>query len=440
MNNYDLLVIGFGKAGKTLAAWAGKSGKRVAVVEQSKEMYGGTCINIGCIPSKVLVHDGISNHNFNNAMTRKREVVSALNDKNYHNLADNDFVDVIDGKAQFISNEIVAIVDQSGNEIQQIKAAHIIINTGAKPVIPEIDGIASSKYLYDSTGIMNLNKQPERLVIVGGGYIALEFASMFANFRSDVTVLERSPHILKREDEEIAEMVIEDLKEKGITFITDVEVEQFEDQEGYTVVRTTQGDFEAEAVLIATGREPNTDIGIEHTDITLGDHGEIKVDEKLRTNVPHIFAVGDVKGGMQFTYISLDDYRIVKDELYGKGERTTNNRGTVPYTVFIDPPLSRVGLTAAEALEKGYEIIEGKLPVKNMPRHKINNDPRGLFKVLVDKETKVILGATLYGQSSEEIINIIKLAIDQQISYEVLRDNVYTHPTMSESLNDLFNI
>ena len=193
-------------------------------------------------------------------------------------------------------------------------------------------------------------------------------------------------------------------------------------------------------MLLAIGRQPNTELGLDHTDIELGSRGEIQVNERLQTTVDHIYAVGDVKGGLQFTYISLDDFRIVRDQLFNDGTRTTENRGEVPYTVFIDPPLSRVGLTAKEAEDQGYDIKEGKILVSQIPRHKINNDPRGMFKAVVDRNTNRILGATLYGVESEEIINLIKLAIDQHISYEVLRDNIYTHPTMIESLNDLFNI
>lgn len=294
--------------------------------------------------------------------------------------------------------------------------------------------------MYDSTGILNLATQPKHLVIVGGGYIALEFASMFANFGSEVTVLERGNTIMAREDQEIAAEVVKDLENKGIRIITNAETQKFVDETETTVVQTTQGNFNADAVLLAIGRQPNTELGLDHTDIELGSRGEIQVNEHLQTTVDHIYAVGDVKGGLQFTYISLDDFRIVRDQLFNDGTRTTENRGEVPYTVFIDPPLSRVGLTAKEAEDQGYDIKEGKILVSQIPRHKINNDPRGMFKAVVDRNTNRILGATLYGVESEEIINLIKLAIDQHISYEVLRDNIYTHPTMIESLNDLFNI
>ncbi|HBK0425605.1 TPA: FAD-containing oxidoreductase [Staphylococcus pseudintermedius] len=441
MNQYDLIVVGFGKAGKTLAKFAAQQGKRVAVIEKSAEMYGGTCINIGCIPSKVLVHDGIEAASFNDAMQRKRDVVNALNSKNYHNLADEETVDVINMTASFKSAHAINLLNVQGEAVQTIEGKNIVINTGAKSVIPNIKGIDTSQRVYDSKAIMDLTQQPKRLVIVGGGYIALEFASIFANFGTTVTVLERSDQILKREDAVIAQQVTEDLTQKGIQFIYNAETEAIEDEADVTKVVTNQGTFEADAVLVATGRKPNTEgLNLEAAGVQLGQRGEIIVNDKLQTSVDHIYAVGDVHGGLQFTYISLDDFRIVKSQLFGDGKRTLAQRGVVPYTMFIDPPMARVGMTATEAREKGYDILENQVAVNTMPRHKINNDTRGLFKAVVDAKSGQVLGATLYGQQSEELINIVKLAIDQQLPYAVLRDNIYTHPTMAESFNDLFNV
>ncbi|MDT1078962.1 hypothiocyanous acid reductase MerA [Staphylococcus pseudintermedius] len=441
MNQYDLIVVGFGKAGKTLAKFAAQQGKRVAVIEKSAEMYGGTCINIGCIPSKVLVHDGIEAASFNDAMQRKRDVVNALNSKNYHNLADEETVDVINMTASFKSAHAIDLLNAQGEAVQTIEGKNIVINTGAKSVIPNIKGIDTSQRVYDSKAIMDLTQQPKRLVIVGGGYIALEFASIFANFGTTVTVLERSDQILKREDAVIAQQVTEDLTQKGIQFIYNAETEAIEDEADVTKVVTNQGTFEADAILVATGRKPNTEgLNLEAAGVQLGQRGEIIVNDKLQTSVDHIYAVGDVHGGLQFTYISLDDFRIVKSQLFGDGKRTLAQRGVVPYTMFIDPPKARVGMTATEAREKGYDILENQVAVNTMPRHKINNDTRGLFKAVVDAKSGQVLGATLYGQQSEELINIVKLAIDQQLPYAVLRDNIYTHPTMAESFNDLFNV
>lgn len=440
MNKYDLIIIGFGKAGKTLAKFAAAQGQQVAMIEQSKSMYGGTCINIGCIPSKVLVHDGIAGTKFDDAFLRKQEVVQALNQKNYQLLANDENISVLNYKAQFKSNTEVHLLDKNNDIINTITAPRIIVNTGAKANIPNIKGINNAKHLFDSTGLLNISYQPKHLVIIGGGYIALEFASMFANLNTKVTILEHGAKLMPREDRDIVNAIINDLENKDITILTNVNTTELIDDGDKTIIKTTQGNFESDAVLLATGRRPNVDLGLENTDIQLTKDGSIAVNEHLQTSVEHIYAAGDVKGGMQFTYISLDDYRIIQSHLYGDGNRTTENRGFIPYTMFIDPPLSQVGMTSDQAKLANYNYIDKLLPVNQIPRHKINNDSRGLFKVVINKENHQILGASLYGKESEEMINLIKLAMDQNIPYQVLRDNIYTHPTMTESFNDLFNI
>ncbi|MGW7915990.1 hypothiocyanous acid reductase MerA [Staphylococcus xylosus] len=440
MKQFDLIIVGFGKGGKTLAKFASAQDRKVAVIEKSKKMYGGTCINIGCIPSKTLVHEGLEHGSFEQAFSRKTDVVNALNSKNYHNLADDDNIEVLDYTAKFKSNHELNLLNDQDEVVETIGAEQIVINTGAKSMIPPIEGIDSSQYLYDSEGIMNLKSQPNHLVIVGGGYIALEFAAMFANFGTQVTVLERGNDIMTKEDNDIVAEVKKDLVDKNVNIVLNADTKKFEDTDKGTIVHTSKGEFAADAVLIATGRKPNTDLDLQNTDVKMGDHGEIIVNEYLQTDASNVYALGDVRGGMQFTYISLDDFRIVKEQLFGEGKRSTENRGAVPYTVFIDPPLARIGLTGKEAKEQGYNVIESAIPVNTIPRHKINNDGRGLFKAVVNKDNEEILGASLYGLQSEEIINLIKLAIDQKLSYEVLKDNIYTHPTMVESFNDLFNM
>ncbi|MCQ3816979.1 hypothiocyanous acid reductase MerA [Staphylococcus xylosus] len=440
MKQFDLIIVGFGKGGKTLAKFASAQDRKVAVIEKSKKMYGGTCINIGCIPSKTLVHEGLEHGSFEQAFSRKTDVVNALNSKNYHNLADDDNIEVLDYTAKFKSNHELNLLNDQDEVVETIGAEQIVINTGAKSMIPPIEGIDSSQYLYDSEGIMNLKSQPNHLVIVGGGYIALEFAAMFANFGTQVTVLERGNDIMTKEDNNIVAEVKKDLADKNVNIVLNADTKKFEDTDKGTIVHTSKGEYAADAVLIATGRKPNTDLDLQNTDVKMGDHGEIIVNEYLQTDASNVYALGDVKGGMQFTYISLDDFRIVKEQLFGEGKRSTENRGAVPYTVFIDPPLARIGLTGKEAKEQGYNVIESAIPVNTIPRHKINNDGRGLFKAVVNKDNEEILGASLYGLQSEEIINLIKLAIDQKLSYKVLKDNIYTHPTMLESFNDLFNM
>lgn len=438
--NYDTIIIGFGKAGKTLAGALGNDGQKVALVEKSSKMYGGTCINTACIPSKTLIEEAGRGKSFKDAMERKIDVVNALNKKNYDNLADNENVDVYTNTARFKDNQTIEILD--GEKVkEEITAEKIVINTGAKSNIPDIEGMDSTRNIYDSEGIMELDNQPDSLVVLGAGYVSLEFISLFTKLGTRVTVIDRSEHVLIKEDKDIGTAVYDDLVEAGVEFVSGTETTKVSNDGDSVLVETDNGKFKADAMLVATGRVPNTEgLAVENAGVTLDDQGAVEVNGQLQTSADNIYAVGDVKGGMQFTYISLDDFRIVYDQLKSDGSRTTENRGAVPYTVFIDPPFSRVGMTASQAKKKGHEVVEGKVPVKEIPRHKVNNDARGVFKAVVDKDTDKVLGASLYGKSSEEIINIVKLAIDHDITATALKNNIYTHPTMAESFNNLFDV
>lgn len=438
--NYDTIIIGFGKAGKTLAGALGNDGQKVALVEKSSKMYGGTCINTACIPSKTLIEEAGRGKSFKDAMERKIDVINALNKKNYDNLADNENVDVYTNTARFKDNQTIEILDGE-NVKEEITADKIVINTGAKSNIPDIEGMDSTRNIYDSEGIMELDNQPDSLVVLGAGYVSLEFISLFTKLGTRVTVIDRSEHVLIKEDKDIGTAVYDDLVEAGVEFVSGTETTKVSNDGDSVLVETDNGKFKADAMLVATGRVPNTEgLAVENAGVTLDDQGAVEVNGQLQTSADNIYAVGDVKGGMQFTYISLDDFRIVYDQLKSDGSRTTENRGAVPYTVFIDPPFSRVGMTASQAKKKGHEVVEGKVPVKEIPRHKVNNDARGVFKAVVDKDTDKVLGASLYGKSSEEIINIVKLAIDHDITATALKNNIYTHPTMAESFNNLFDV
>ncbi|WP_462421846.1 hypothiocyanous acid reductase MerA [Salinicoccus sp. Marseille-QA3877] len=438
--SYDIIIIGFGKAGKTLAGALGNGGKKVALIEKSSKMYGGACINIACIPSKTLIEEAGRGESFKDAMDRKIDVVNGLNKKNYANLADNENVDVYTNTARFKDNKTVEILD-GDNVKEELTAETIVINTGAKSNIPGIEGIDTTKNIFDSEGIMELDHQPDSLVVHGAGYVSLEFISLFTKLGTKVTVIDRSEHVLIKEDKDIGTAVYDDLVEAGVEFVSGTETTKVSNDGDSVLVETDNGKFKADAMLVATGRVPNTgSLSVENAGVTLDDDGAVEVNGNLQTSAENIYAVGDVKGGMQFTYISLDDFRIVYDQLKGDGKRTTENRGAVPYTVFIDPPFSRVGMTASQAKKKGHEVVEGKVPVKEIPRHKVNNDERGVFKAVVDKDTDKVLGASLYGKSSEEIINIVKLAIDHDITATALKNNIYTHPTMAESFNNLFDV
>ena len=450
MKQYDAIIIGFGKGGKTLAAELAKRNEKVAVIERSDEMYGGTCINIGCIPTKTLVHQAKlapvkasweeKKAYYAQAIAEKEEVTSFLRQKNYHNLADNPHITVYTGIGSFVSTDVVEVVMH--DEILQLQAPRIYINTGAETIIPPIDGVKDNPLVYTSTSIMELKDLPEKLIIVGGGYIGLEFASMFASFGSQVVVLEGNSELISREDRDIASAVKETLEKKGIVFCLNAKVQSI--REGKVVYRDAVSSelhsLEADAVLLATGRKPNTaGLNLQVAGVKVNERGAIIVDGHLRTTNPNIRAIGDVKGGLQFTYISLDDYRIIREDLFGNGGRNLNDREPVSYSVFIDPPLSRIGLSEEEAVRKGLNIKVNKLPVAAIPRARTLGNTVGLFKVVVDVDTDQIVGCTLFGPESGEVINRVAMAMKTDQPYTFLRDFVFTHPSMSEALNDLMN-
>lgn len=453
MKNYDVIIIGFGKGGKTLAGALAGAGKRVALVERSEKMYGGTCINVGCIPSKSLItsakESAAAGGSFEEhsrryaAAVAERERVSALlRRKNYDKLASNPRVDVLIGQAEFTGEKSVRMM-LTGGGTEELAAPQIFINTGSRPFVPAIEGAEESRYIYLSESLMSLETLPRRLLIIGGGYIGMEFASMYAHFGAEVTVVQDGAVFLPREDAEIAQAVLKRLQEMGIKVVFSAKVQRITDREGYAQVSIeTDGEMQeisADAVLLATGRRPNLEgLHPERAGVSLTGRGAVQVDEHLRTTAPGIWAMGDVTGGLQFTYISLDDYRIVKSDVLGDGSRTTANRGAVPYSVFLDPPFSRVGLSEREAAERGYQVRVVRLPVAAIPKAQVLRETGGLLKAVIDAETGRILGAHLFCPESHEIINIVKVVMDAGLPYTVLRDGIFTHPTMAEALNDLF--
>lgn len=441
MQEFKNIVIGFGKGGKTLAKNLAAKGESVLVVEKSKKMYGGTCINIACLPSKNLIINAQRGIKFEDAVKQKNEMTIALRNKNYHMVADEETATVLDGTAKFVGNHTIEIVLDSG-EKTKIKGERIFINTGATPIIPQVKGLKESKYILDSTAAMDQNSLPNELVILGAGYIGMEFASMFARYGAKVTVLDTNEKFLKREDDDISEMLFNDLSQDGIEFKLGVKVVEVKDlSDKVEIIYEINGKkqtVKADKLLVATGRKPVTEgLGLENTDIELDERGAIKVDDYLRTTAENVWAIGDVKGGPQFTYISLDDFRIIFDQLYGKGKRKVSDRNLVPYSVFITPALSRVGLNEVEAKNKEIEYKLFKLAATSIPKAKVIGNTRGMYKILVDPDTEEILGATIYGEESYEVINLIALAMKAKLPYTMLRDQIYTHPTMSEALNDV---
>ena len=356
-------------------------------------------------------------------------------------LASKENITVYDGIGSFVSKNVVN-VENNGENIQ-IEGEKIFINTGSTTIIPNIKGISESNYVYTSTSLMELKELPKKLTIIGAGYIGLEFASMYSEFGSEVTVIDMSDRLMPREDEEIAERVKAILEAKGIKFLLKSKIEEISDRndKGYVKISGENGESEVEsdAILVAIGRKPNTEgLNLEAAGVKTDERGAVAVDETLKTTADNIWAMGDVKGGLQFTYISLDDFRIIRDNVYGNGSRTINDRNVIPYSVFINPPLSRVGMTEKEAVEKGYEVKTGRLEAMAIPKGKIEGVTDGLLKTVVDAKTDKILGCTLLCNTSHEMINVVAAAIKAEQKYTFLKDMIFTHPTMSEALNDLF--
>lgn len=453
MKKYDAVIIGFGKGGKTLAGFLAGKGQNVALIEKSDKMYGGTCINVGCIPSKKLVNStkvlkdkGLSSIEdkekfYAESIENKNTLIGALRGKNYEMLASKENITVYDGTGSFVSKNVVNV--ENNGENVQIEGEKIFINTGSTTIIPNIKGVKESNYVYTSTSIMELKELPKKLTIVGAGYIGLEFASMYSEFGSEVTVIDMGDRLMPREDEEIAERVKAILEAKGIKFLLKSKIEEISDRndKGYVKISGENGESEVEsdAILVAIGRKPNTEgLNLEAAGVKTDERGAVAVDETLKTTADNIWAMGDVKGGLQFTYISLDDFRIIRDNVYGNGNRTINDRNVIPYSVFINPPLSRVGMTEKEAVEKGYEVKTGRLEAMAIPKGKIEGVTDGLLKTVVDAKTDKILGCTLLCNTSHEMINVVAAAIKAEQKYTFLKDMIFTHPTMSEALNDLF--
>ncbi|RSJ73902.1 FAD-containing oxidoreductase [Streptococcus cristatus] len=438
MLTYDLIVIGFGKAGKTLAAKMAAQGKKVALIERSKAMYGGTCINIACIPTKTLLVAAEKGLAFDQVMAEKNAVTSRLNGKNYAAISGTG-VDIIDAEAHFLSNKVIEIT--AGDEKEELTAETIVINTGAVSNVLPIPGLTETEHVYDSTGIQNLKELPKRLGVLGGGNIGLEFAGLYNRMGSQVTVLDAAPVFLPRVEPSIAALAKKYMEEDGIQFLQNVQTKQIKNDGAEVVVVTEDGEFRFDALLYATGRKPNVEpLQLENTDIELTERGAIKVNKHLETSVPGVFAAGDVNGGLQFTYISLDDFRILYSYLAGDGSYTLEDRKNVPTSMFITPPLAQIGLTEKEAQEQGLPIAVKEIPVAAMPRGHVNADLRGAFKAVVNTETKEIVGATIFSAGAQEIINILTVAMDNNIPYTYLSKQIFTHPTLAENLNDLFAI
>lgn len=453
--DYDVIVIGAGQAGGPLAGAFAKAGRRTALVE--REHVGGTCINEGCTPTKTMVASARVAYlvrraadygvtvpspviDMERVRERKRDIVRSFRGGSERRL-ESAGVDLLVGEARFIREKTLTVHGEHGG--RTLSAPCIVINTGARPAPPRVPG-ADAVDVLDSTSIMELDHVPDHLVVVGGGYIGLEFAQMFRRFGARVTVVQREGQLLPREDADVAAAVAEILCEDGIEVVLNAEPSRLQrSPDGGARVTIAQEDHErtidASHLLYAAGRVPNTDAlepaaaGIE-TDAK----SYISVNERLETTAPGVYAVGDVKGGPAFTHISYDDYRVLRANLIDGGTATTADR-PVPYTVYMDPQLGRVGLTEREARDAGRTVRVARMPMDHVARALEMDEPRGMMKVVVDAGTDRILGCAVLGIEGGELMSALQIAMMGDLPFTALRDGIFAHPTLVESFNNLFD-
>ena len=453
---FDAIVIGSGQGGTPLALSLAEAGWKVALVE--RKAVGGTCVNEGCTPTKTMiasariahlvrragdfgVHAGEISLDLERVVQRKRQVVKSFREGSKKRILDSQNLSLIEGSARFVRERQLEVSLQDGRT-EFLEADIIVINTGTSPARPEIRGLYDS-VAYDSTSIMELDELPEHLIIVGGGYVGLEFGQMFRRFGSEVTIIQRDKQLLSREDEDIADMVLEIMKDEGIDVLLDSEPLQIRSAGGNRIsltVRSSEKEttLAGSHLLLATGRLPNTpDLNLEKAGIQVDGRGFVRVDSRLETTSKGIYAIGDVKGGPAFTHISYDDFRVLKQNLLNGGSSTIEER-FVPYVVFIDPQLGRIGLSEKEASSQGRDFRVAKLPFNRVARAIEMDETRGVMKALVDSKTDQIIGAAILGVEGGEIMSAIQIAMMGGLPYTTLRDGIFAHPTLVESLNNLF--
>jgi pyruvate/2-oxoglutarate dehydrogenase complex dihydrolipoamide dehydrogenase (E3) component len=454
--NYDAIVIGTSQGGRFLPVDLAKAGNKVALVERGR--LGGVCVNTGCTPTKTMVASARLAHQARRGAEygvrvgpvsvdlaavreRKRAMVAGAR-QNYASHLAQDGLDLIEGEAYFTGPKTLEVA-LTGGGTRQITAPVIVIDTGTRPRPLAASGLGGDVRALDSTSIMELDELPQHLIILGGGYIGLEFGQMFRRFGSEVTIVQRAARLMMIEDEDVSDGVADILRDDGITVLTSstpVRVMQTDGGRVRLTVRTPDGEQElgGSHLLSATGRIPNTEaLAAEAAGILLNDRGFIEVDEYLESSVPGVYAMGDVKGGPAFTHLSFDDYRILHANLIGHEKASTRDR-VVPYTVFIDPQLGRAGMTEREARAQGRSVRVAKLPMNAVVRALETGETRGFMKAVVDTNSGQILGCAVLGPEGGEIMTIIQVAMLGKLPYTAMADAVFTHPLLAEGLNTLF--
>jgi pyruvate/2-oxoglutarate dehydrogenase complex dihydrolipoamide dehydrogenase (E3) component len=456
MKAYDAIVIGAGQAGGPLAKKLALAGKKTLLVE--KRWIGGTCVNDGCTPTKTMIASAkmaymaansgalgikIKSYSVNMPAIKKRkdDIVHLFRDGSKRGLEETKNLTVLFGQAEFTADKTIS-VKTTGGKTPEFKAELFFINTGARTFIPEIEGLHDIDYLT-STTILELDHIPEHLLILGGNYIGLEFGQMFRRFGSKVTVLEKSGRIVSREDEDVSEALTKILEDEQITIHPNTVVASFKKTGKGNIIATLNDNgktkkIKCSHVLLAVGRVPQTEaLNLTKTAVKTGEKGHIIVNYKLETNIPGIYALGDVKGGPAFTHISYNDYTIVYRNLVHNEKLTIKNR-PVPYCMFTDPQLGRIGLSETEAKKQKLSFKVAKLPMGHVARAIETGDTRGFMKAIVDADTKQILGVTILGPEGGEIMSVLQMAMMGGITYEQIRYCVFAHPLYAESLNNLF--
>lgn len=442
---FDAIVIGTGQSGPPLAARMAKSGMKTAVIERQK--FGGTCVNVGCTPTKALVAsaraihmarrggefgftiDGNVRVDFRRLMERKREIVAPSNEGIEKWMKSTDGITVFEGHGAFRSPTTVEV----GGET--LEAEKIFLDVGARSRTPNFDGADTVPYLT-STGILELEELPDHLIIIGGGYVALEFAQMFRRFGSKVTVVEKHHRLIGREDEQASSVMRELLEGEGIHIRLSAECIGLA-SDGRSVgvnVQCEDGPPEVRGshILTAIGRTPNTDdLGLDHAGIETEKDGTIRVDERCRTNVPGIWAIGECNGHGAFTHTSYDDYEIVASDLFDGGKRTLSRR-IFCSALYTDPPLARVGMTEAEVRRSGRKVLVAERPMVKVTRAREQGETHGYMKVFIDADSERIMGATIFGHNGDEIVHTFLDVMYADAPYTAIAHAVHIHPTISE--------
>ncbi len=454
IQKYDAIIIGTGQGGYPLAKDLPAAGWKTAVIE--KGAIGGTCVNTGCTPTKTMVASARVAHlasrgpeygvnigpvtiDLKKVRERKRDIVDDFSGGSERRLESIEGLDVIRGEGRFIGPQTIEVALNDGGTLQ-LESEKIFINTGTRSFTPPIEGLDSVPYL-DNASIMELGEVPKHLIVLGGGYIGLEFGQMFRRFGSDVTVVQRGAQ-LTREDPDVADEIKNILEEEGMNILLNseaVKVQQNDDKIEL-ILKTSDGEkiVTGSHLLVAVGRTPNTDmLNLESAGVEVNQRGHIPVNDKLETNVPGIYVIGDAKGGPAFTHISYDDYRVIKKNLVDGGDVSIKDR-LVPYAMFIDPQLGRVGLSESEARAQGKNILVAKIPMTYVARALEMDETRGFMKAVIDADTNQILGCAVLGIEGGEIMSVLQMAMIGNVPYTVIRDSAFAHPTLSESLNNLF--